>query len=69
MVRRDNVTMKGNVWKVGKWSNPEEWERLRNAESCPVCLRGRPSDIIAELEGILPHWRREFPMKVRGFAA
>src|SRR5919112_358405 len=32
-----------------KWTNPEEWERLRRAESCPVCLRGRPTDSIAEL--------------------
>ncbi len=33
-----------------KWSNPEEWERLRNAASCPVCLRGGSTDAIAELE-------------------
>jgi len=36
--------------KVSKWSNPQEWERLCNAESCPVCMRGEPRDAIAELE-------------------
>jgi diadenosine tetraphosphate (Ap4A) HIT family hydrolase len=35
---------------VSKWTNPEEWERLRREESCPVCLRGRPADSIAELD-------------------
>ncbi|HET6851891.1 MAG TPA: HIT family protein [Pyrinomonadaceae bacterium] len=35
---------------MSKWSNPEEWERVRNATSCPVCLRGGPTDAIAELE-------------------
>lgn len=35
---------------MSKWSNPEEWERLRNAASCPVCLQGPPADAIAELE-------------------
>ena len=32
------------------WSDPEEWGRLCRAESCPVCLRGRPRDFVAELE-------------------
>ena len=35
---------------MSNWSNPAEWERLRNAASCPVCLRGQPTDAIAELE-------------------
>jgi diadenosine tetraphosphate (Ap4A) HIT family hydrolase len=35
---------------MSKWTNPEEWEQLRREESCPVCLRGRPNDVIAELE-------------------
>ena len=34
---------------MSKWTNPEEWERLRRTESCPVCLRGRPTDSIAEM--------------------
>jgi diadenosine tetraphosphate (Ap4A) HIT family hydrolase len=36
--------------EVSKWTNPEEWERLRKAESCPVCMRGKPQDFIAELD-------------------
>ena len=35
---------------MSKWTDPGEWERLRRAESCPVCLRGRPADSIAELD-------------------
>src|SRR5215208_7069522 len=44
-----STTEKG-VGEVSKWTNPEEWERLRRAESCPVCLRGRPTDCVAELD-------------------
>jgi hypothetical protein len=49
--------------KVGKWSNPEEWERLRRSESCPVCLRGRPLDIIAELDASFLLAGNDSPMK------
>ena len=35
---------------MSKWTNPDEWERLRNAATCPVCLHGRPTDAVAELE-------------------
>jgi len=48
---------------VSKWTNPEEWERLRNAESCPVCLRGRPPDLIAELDASFLLAGEDAPMK------
>jgi diadenosine tetraphosphate (Ap4A) HIT family hydrolase len=35
---------------LSKWSNPEEWQRLRSGESCPICLQGKPTNIIAELD-------------------
>ena len=35
---------------MSKWSDPQESERLSNAESCPVCLRGKPRDAVAELD-------------------
>jgi diadenosine tetraphosphate (Ap4A) HIT family hydrolase len=35
---------------MSSWTNPAEWERLRREETCPVCLRGRPADALAELE-------------------
>lgn len=35
---------------MSKWTDPEEWARLLRAESCPVCLRGSPTDAVAELE-------------------
>ena len=49
--------------KVSKWSHPDEWERLCSAESCPVCLRGRPSDIIAELDASFLLAGEDAPMK------
>jgi len=48
---------------VSKWSNPEEWEQLRSAESCPVCLRGRPPNIIAELDASFLIAGEDAPMK------
>ena len=35
---------------MSNWTDPEKWELWRRAETCPVCLRGRPSDLIADLE-------------------
>lgn len=35
---------------MSKWTNPEEWKRLVSGESCPICLDGKPTNIIAELE-------------------
>lgn len=48
---------------MSKWSNPEEWERLRRAVSCPVCLRGRPLDIVAELDASFLIAGEDAPMK------
>lgn len=48
---------------MSKWSNPEEWERLCSPESCPVCLRGRPTDSIAELEASFLLAGEDAPMK------
>lgn len=48
---------------MSKWSNPGEWERLRRAESCPVCLRGRPQDFIAELDASYLIASEDAPMK------
>jgi len=35
---------------MSKWSNPDEWKRLCSGESCPICLQGKPTNIIAELD-------------------
>jgi diadenosine tetraphosphate (Ap4A) HIT family hydrolase len=48
---------------MSKWTDPEEWERLCRAESCPVCLRGRPSDVIAELGASYLLAGEDAPMK------
>jgi diadenosine tetraphosphate (Ap4A) HIT family hydrolase len=49
--------------EVSKWTNPQEWERLRNAGTCPVCMRGRPLDIIAELDASFLMAGEDSPMK------
>lgn len=48
---------------MSRWTDPEEWERLRRAETCPVCLRGRPSDAVAELEAAYLLAGEDAPMK------
>ena len=48
---------------MSKWTDPEEWERLRNAQSCPVCMRGRPQDFIAELDASFLLAGEDAPMK------
>ena len=48
---------------MSRWSDPEEWERLCRPESCPVCLRGRPTNIIAELDASFLMAGEEAPMK------
>lgn len=48
---------------MSKWGIPEEWKRLCRAESCPVCLRGRPTDSIAELETSYVLAGEDAPMK------
>lgn len=35
---------------MSKWSDSDEWERLCSGESCPICLEGKPANIIAELD-------------------
>jgi diadenosine tetraphosphate (Ap4A) HIT family hydrolase len=34
---------------MSKWSDADEWKRLVSGESCPICLNGKPTNIIAEL--------------------
>jgi diadenosine tetraphosphate (Ap4A) HIT family hydrolase len=34
---------------MSKWSEPDEWRRLLSGEACPICLSGKPFNIIAEL--------------------
>ena len=35
---------------MSRWTNPEEWQRLCSGELCPICLRGKPTNVIAELD-------------------
>ena len=35
---------------MSKWTDPEEWRKLRGGEACPICVEGKPYGIVAELE-------------------
>ena len=35
---------------MSKWTNAEEWARLVTPEGCPICMQGRPTSVIGELE-------------------
>jgi len=32
------------------WDEPSRWEELKEERSCPICVRGAPRDVLAELE-------------------
>jgi diadenosine tetraphosphate (Ap4A) HIT family hydrolase len=34
---------------VEKWRDKAEWEHLRLPDGCPICQRGEPLDVLAEL--------------------
>ena len=48
---------------MSRWINPEEWKRFRTTKTCPVCLHGKPDDIIAELETTYLQAGEDAPMK------
>src|SRR5438094_7255016 len=31
------------------WDDPSSWKELKSAEACPICVAGRPKDILVEL--------------------
>ena len=35
---------------MSKWNDAEKWGKLRSGEGCPICLKGAPRGVIAELE-------------------
>ena len=35
---------------MSKWTDPEEWAKLCSGETCPICVEGKPTYVIAELE-------------------
>ena len=32
------------------WTDPERWAKLRSGETCVICRRGAPEDVLVELE-------------------
>ncbi|WP_235147924.1 MULTISPECIES: HIT family protein [Fischerella] len=48
---------------MSKWVNPEEWQRLRSSEFCPVCQNSKPFGIVAELKASYLTSVEDAPMK------
>ena|SRR6185437_11301934 len=47
------------------WNDPERWATLRSGIACPICLRGEPLDIVANLESSWVTMQESAP--VRGY--
>jgi diadenosine tetraphosphate (Ap4A) HIT family hydrolase len=48
---------------MSNWTDPEKWQQYLESETCPVCLNGRPTDLIAELEASFLIAGHDGPMK------
>lgn len=48
---------------MSRWSNPEEWARLCSGEACVICRRGRPLDVLVELESAWLTLGEDSPMR------
>ena len=48
---------------MSKWSNRDEWESLKSGASCPICLQGEPTNIVANLDACFLTAREDAPMK------
>jgi diadenosine tetraphosphate (Ap4A) HIT family hydrolase len=35
---------------MSAWGNPAKWDALCSGESCPICVGGKPLDVVAEME-------------------
>jgi hypothetical protein len=38
----------GRAVKAAAWVDPERWRALCDAGGCPICVRRKPLDVIAE---------------------
>jgi diadenosine tetraphosphate (Ap4A) HIT family hydrolase len=44
------------------WDDPARWEALKTPGSCPICTRGAPLDVIADLDATWVTAAREAPL-------
>ena len=51
---------------MSAWRDPERWAALRSPDGCPICRRGTPLDVVAELESSWVTMGEGSPM--RGYA-
>ncbi len=47
---------------MGKWNDPPAWRALLDGSACPICLRGRPLNVVAMLESSWLTMSEEAPM-------
>ncbi len=45
--------------KKATWAHPERWQELSSSAGCPICVAGRPLDVIAEFTATWISARRE----------
>jgi len=38
--------------KAAAWADPERWRPLADGSGCPICVRGEPLDVVAELDAV-----------------
>ena len=51
---------------MSQWHDPVIWAALKDGSACPVCFRGRPLDVVWELEAAWVTMTERAPM--RGYA-
>ena len=47
---------------MSKWNSPAEWQRLCDGSACPICARGKPLNIIAQLDASWLTMSEDAPM-------
>ena len=47
------------------WHDPEEWRALLSGGACPICIQGKPTGVVAELESC--YATVDEATKVRGY--
>ncbi|MBV9493237.1 MAG: HIT family protein [Acidobacteria bacterium] len=48
---------------MSAWRDPERWRGLVDGTHCPICLRGKPLNVIRELEASWLTMSEEAPMR------
>lgn len=47
---------------MSTWDEPERWEAMKLPSACPICIRGKPLDVIVEYDSVWVTAGREAPL-------